>query len=1606
MSAHESSSSGTESDSLFGYMSSSGGSNTIFLSPLSENESNDAVLSSESIPVVKQLMRRLIKTSSLLKTTKEHLDNYQGSSDSDRELLMNESENLSKILDLYHFLWGRLLFVLHDEHGKSSDSYSNSLNLQDRIPFESLTHTIHHNSEFCDILGEITSRSLEQQTDSDEDSVDLRCAILKEFHQKMAQIQLNAAFCALFVVEGSREHYLDPVSMDDLCNSVIKETNRCKRLVPLSLMFSMFDQNVLAINDALTYGTLSILLQRFRHLVHRLFGQFPEKKGNGESSHHETSSVNQQYSTVVIRSEANSRRSSYRASPSAPQSSLPEGLAAPNSTIKTVRMNRLGDNEAVPDSPLPVTSSLNGTSALDDPHLMHSAHVKRNRERGDSPLLKKSRWFELENNVLLSLSSWHPSIGDKVCRGPGWCYSKQGDGCDYGEVVALTVDNEVIVRWVTSIDASHGESSRLFRYKYSPPFLEVVPWNDYLRMNTMNINNNMLYLSEFMLTCAVLGVLCQQHETVLPALQFQTIESAMHAIDSMDLAESHRLLENAMESLEQAESVLANHNGSITKEINFSEILLNWSTDVRNARENYREQREIVARIGWVLNALLSHKKLALFFLARGGPAQILRIINGPLDMATVYGCCIVLAQISKTSIFEEVLRNYGEFFHPVMTFIIDQWKNSPSTDVQESAGAFLLNCLSFSCALEFFDNLGGGTLLMDTLENFLKMSEGRFDVIFPGLQLVALKCLNTYLIVHLMLSTKVLFRKHRVLSSMITKVSPQTALPRDSGIIDSILFFFSSPTPALPDVSVENVLSLLVPDHLPALKRTVDEGVHSILLRCINFYLIQSAWEPLAVALRALRVLTVVPFVRPLVIEPHANESGISELLLIVKELHVSSHDRNSTREYHLLPCTVSALQILIHLLTPPIDGADKSALTVFNNVCSDFRAYNGVRTLFEILKIQKEYTFSAKLNFFPVVARVVQLMVVLRRYGDTSLLLESLGVHREAQDLLQGYASVQREYMAMMSSRKLLGTECDPAGRFMENVKVLMSTAYGELNHSEIAKVHHADPLEMEQRNIIISRATIDYSRESLLTLIANHLHSEGCVESAQLLRSEAKLSSMTPPSGDSKSAACDITLDNIIRTYLRQRQKECPNPIETLPQFDLTKKHVYVPLPPPVDESRNVVNRLLDRKLGITQSPRTNIYSNCLTYRCPAFIFNIAFGDEILQGESVCFCDRGDTLMIGTSEGGIALFDTFPGEENRERHPEQHVLFENNGVASLEVSDDGFLVAAVSKSYKAKVMARATLPSAMQELEDCCALRFSRDGRLLLATSAQEQACRLYDLETRAEIQSFVDRNWAGEHLHPAAVFDPDASLILHDAVLWDRRCGRKPLFRFDRITESSASTFHPSNRMVLIDEKVWDLRSFRMIQTVPAFRKTSSFHINQLGKVIYSFRQATSRSYESTSIVSAVDSYSFEVIFSEETNPPFKAFVLDPSDRYCAAILAEDQQSVAMVFSTSSGPYPSLTGFTSPRFQQQKSESDFDAEESSELSSSYSNYEVYDDEDDNEETNATYTEDDVQEEGSEREDEWDTSDSEVHSALNREEGVTSEADFSTANSEQST
>jgi HIV-1 Vpr-binding protein len=83
-----------------------------------------------------------------------------------------------------------------------------------------------------------------------------------------------------------------------------------------------------------------------------------------------------------------------------------------------------------------------------------------------------------------------------------------------------------------------------------------------------------------------------------------------------------------------------------------------------------------------------------------------------------------------------------------------------------------------------------------------------------------------------------------------------------------------------------------------------------------------------------------------------------------------------------------------------------------------------------------------------------------------------------------------------------------------------------------------------------------------------------------------------------------------------------------------------------------------------------------------------------------------------------------------------------------------------------------------------------------------------------------------------------------LVLSDGILWDWRVPRR-IHRFDKFTNYGGSgLFHPNGLEVIINSEIWDLRTYKLLQTVPALDRT---HImfNSTGDIFYTLPVHTSR-----------------------------------------------------------------------------------------------------------------------------------------------------------------
>ncbi|CCD13550.1 unnamed protein product, partial [Trypanosoma congolense IL3000] len=798
-------------DRLSGLPTGSGGSVPQFSRLFPSGEENtemsteeDIIFTNESVELSKDIMKRLLRIHKRIGPLRENLEAQQRGLTSGTPWSEEVEHDTKEYINLLYkygvlqlFLWERLSKILYSEYIGFVDAYVNTLSLQDRVRFESLVGAVHHNTSFCDYMGEIIDATPERHSFPPGGGAGLIRSGLSRYGRLLEKTQAVATYAGLLVVHGSRESFLDPVSVQDLSKIVIEEKKRRKRLIALSLIFSTLEQDDQAIGEALSQKLPHILLQRLRHLVHRMFC-YPETSGSFFTQKNSRSPF--RHYSAIIRSETDSPVSLPMASPETAGECL--------GGFNNIREIQLAPSPEKQTTDLSATRYVICTRLSPEIGLQESFMWMRRRgmfKRGrlehhfdvygetDCGPLKKPR-AEVNRDCVadeFTKEQWRFQKGDKVARGPMWRFGSQDKKCDFGEVIEITTSGEVLVRWVRGIDLPYKDesSSRIFRYKYTKPNEEVVPFDYFLKTQAIVPEWINFKMEEFMLSCAVAGALCHEREAVLPALQFQAIESMVYVLSRINLAAAAAAAMRAEECAEASESTLLQNSGEATTvDGETLENRLRWNTSLQQARECHRQTRELVERVCWLLSSLLTHKKLALIFLELGGLEQIMRLTNGHLETSTTHGCCVVLSQLARCAVFESLLRSHARYFEPIMRFIFSQWRDSLNHDVQSSAGGFLFRALSFPCVITFFDTHQGPQVTVNIIERLLYMSEEGYDVMFSSVTLAALKCTYVYLISNLMLSTRVVFRKHRFLSALVTDSSPGRPLPRDAPTVESVL--------------------------------------------------------------------------------------------------------------------------------------------------------------------------------------------------------------------------------------------------------------------------------------------------------------------------------------------------------------------------------------------------------------------------------------------------------------------------------------------------------------------------------------------------------------------------------------------------------------------------------------------------------------------------------------------------------------------------------------------------------------------------------------------------------------------------------------------------
>ncbi|KAG2449728.1 hypothetical protein HYH02_005255 [Chlamydomonas schloesseri] len=171
----------------------------------------------------------------------------------------------------------------------------------------------------------------------------------------------------------------------------------------------------------------------------------------------------------------------------------------------------------------------------------------------------------------------------------------------------------------------------------------------------------------------------------------------------------------------------------------------------------------------------------------------------------------------------------------------------------------------------------------------------------------------------------------------------------------------------------------------------------------------------------------------------------------------------------------------------------------------------------------------------------------------------------------------------------------------------------------------------------------------------------------------------------------------------------------------------------------------------------------------------------------------------------------------------------------------------------------------------------------------------------------------RGGAGSLAAAAACYSPTGQLLLWGNALYDLRSGA-PVHQFDQFTDGGAGAFHPAGLEVILNSEVWDLRTFRLLRSVPSLDGASVL-FNGGGDVLYAARRQSDEPFSALfhprrarhplhTAFRSLDAGTYADIATVPLERVVLDMAVEPSDSLLAVVcvdLAEEQlTSAARVF----------------------------------------------------------------------------------------------------------
>ncbi|KAL3124701.1 hypothetical protein niasHT_001538 [Heterodera trifolii] len=442
--------------------------------------------------------------------------------------------------------------------------------------------------------------------------------------------------------------------------------------------------------------------------------------------------------------------------------------------------------------------------------------------------------------------------------------------------------------------------------------------------------------------------------------------------------------------------------------------------------------------------------------------------------------------------------------------------------------------------------------------------------------------------------------------------------------------------------------------------------------------------------------------------------------------------------------------------------------------------------------------------------------------------------------------------------------------------------------------APISHPQPFTPRPQSVSSSKQITSGSRLPLKLLSSAH---NTLSTGSSNFSVASNLSQQTPIANVNNAFSLKMrppkSLSEIVINYFRNEHFMCRVPVANCPPFSLFYPH-RCPEPKMLYPAQaNIVNRLLSRP-----SPSYRCTMDTLRRADRRLVFSRfrhwkTFSEESEALTCCAFSPTDNHAFLGTYAGDIFVFNIHTGTV------ETNYNAQHSAIRTIQPSKDRLMLtsSAYVKPYCILWKMDEKGISIHERLID-----FNEEESVEFANLSTSQIvatqgprATIYDTETATPVVQLYDERLANHYVRNKAFFDPMDELVLNDGIIFDPRIGARGqvVHKFDKLNPENSGIFHPRGTEVIINCEVWDLRTHRLLHTVPALNQCK-ISFNATGSILYGIVHQSAEEIDDRfqqmfgNYYRTFDSTDYQVITTVDTKKPLLDFCAGYTDNFVGLI----------------------------------------------------------------------------------------------------------------------